>query len=61
MKRRIIVVTVAVLSLALGACSSVSPEEGCRGHGGVSHINEDATNSQLVGWCKDGTIFKVDM
>lgn len=53
-----------LLCLPFAACSQAgdsNPPEGCYGHGGLAHMNEDATNGHVPFACKDGTVGTVRM
>lgn len=64
--RRVLVGLAVFAGLALSACGpkATNPPEGCRGHGGVAGDpgaidRGDATNSEKVIACKDGTLVHV--
>lgn len=55
---------ILLLALPFAACTRAGdtmPSEGCRGHGGVTRLSDDATNNRVPFSCKDGTVGWVKM
>jgi hypothetical protein len=54
-------VIVALLALAVMGCGEPQEFSACSNHGGVQEIGDDATNSNVLVACKDGTVVRVKM